>query len=184
MVPARDVSLLDQAVLTHVQSDSAQSSRAPRCTLQARIDVTAAAAGRILTALREGNRTFILSSTDGTMAARVELTLLGAGATEHVVAGKRITVDWSRGVICHGQRQITLSRTEVRLLAALMTAGSTTMSRAELIEAVWPGEASGQPVRENALAVYVCSLRKRLATIGVAQSLATVRGVGYRLATT
>ena len=38
--------------------------------------------------------------------------------------------------------------------------------------------------RENALAVYVCTLRKRLAAIGLGQALQTVRGVGYRLVLT
>ena len=56
------------------------------------------------------------------------------------------------------------------------------MSRAELIRRVWRDDTRGtRAVRENNLVVYVCSLRKRLRSIGLGSALATVRGFGYQL---
>jgi DNA-binding winged helix-turn-helix (wHTH) protein len=69
----------------------------------------------------------------------------------------------------------------LRLLAALFDGAGKPVSRKELIARVWPSDDMPATERENALAVYVCSLRKRLAAIGAASALVTVRGHGYRL---
>jgi DNA-binding response OmpR family regulator len=76
-----------------------------------------------------------------------------------------------------------LSRTELRLLAALLEGEGQVMSRADLIRRVWPGDELELADRENALGVYVCSLRKRLSMIGVGSALVTVRYVGYLIST-
>jgi len=53
--------------------------------------------------------------------------------------------------------------------------------RATLISRAWPKRKPVAAERENALGVYIHSLRKRLAAIGLANALQTVRTVGYRL---
>ena len=125
---------------------------------------------------------FVLTSGDGRLSAKVRLRLAGSGRTPHTIGGRSIFVDWSISAVEHGRSRATLSRTELRLLAALIDAGSRAMARSELIERVWPHNELPLEDRENALAVYVCCLRKRLAAVGVADAITTVRGVGYRLA--
>lgn len=158
-------------------------SRDERQTLEARIIATEAACGRIINALRNGDREFVLMSGDGRMAARVELTLVDAGVTGHRFGSVRVAVNWSEGTISSAGRSASLSRTELRLLAALLSGDGRPISRGKLIESVWPRDRVAKSVRANALAVYVCSLRKRLTAIGAANAVITVRGLGYRVAT-
>ena len=50
-----------------------------------------------------------------------------------------------------------------------------------MIARTWPRDPLVTPERENALGVYVYTLRKRLAAIGFGDALRTVRGIGYRI---
>ena len=93
----------------------------------------------------------------------------------------RLTVDWSAGVVSTPTGRTLLSKTELRLLGALLEDGRARVTAEELSQRVWPGtrtDARGCP----ALTVYVCSLRRRLASIGAGSALRTERGVGFRLA--
>jgi DNA-binding response OmpR family regulator len=56
------------------------------------------------------------------------------------------------------------------------------VTRAQLIERVWAGSNLRRSERENALTVYICTLRKRLSSVGLGGALHTVRRMGYRLA--
>jgi DNA-binding response OmpR family regulator len=154
------------------------------CTLEARIDASSAASARILKALHSGCGTFVLSAVDGQMSARVRLTIVKAGAAETVyrLGQARVAVDWSQSTVANGNRRVALSRTELRLLAALLDGEGEPVSRSSLIGRVWPDEDRTAVDRENTLGVYVHSLRKRLASIGAGNALQTVRGVGYRMA--
>jgi DNA-binding response OmpR family regulator len=184
---------MGESAVTHVTSFAAPIRQRVRrkevvatstepCTLEARIDASAAASARILRALHGGCGTFVLSAVDGQMSARVQLTVVNtpAAETEYKLGSARVTVDWSRSTIASGARRVTLSRTELRLFAALVGGDGHALSRAELISRVWPDDALPDADRENALAVYMCSLRKRLTLVGAGDALQTVRGLGYR----
>lgn len=116
------------------------------------------------------------------MSARVELTIVSTAAaeTECRLGSTRVLIDWSRSTVSNGTRCVSLSRTELRLFAALLGGEGRAMSRASLIGRVWPDDVLPDADRENALAVYMCSLRKRLTSVGAGDALQTVRGVGYR----
>jgi DNA-binding response OmpR family regulator len=167
-----------------VRRNEATAAGAQPCTLEARIDASPAASARILRALHGGCGTFVLSAVDGQMSARVQLTVTNAAAaeTEYKLGSTRVTIDWSRATVAHGARRVSLSRTELRLFAALLGGEGRPMPRAALISRVWPDDSLPDADRENALAVYICSLRKRLTAIGAGDALQTVRGVGYRAA--
>ena len=77
--------------------------------------------------------------------------------------------------------RVRLSRTELRLLEALLRGDGATVTRLQLIERVSAGSSLRRSERENALTVYVCMLRKRLSAIGLRNALHTVRRPGYRL---
>jgi OmpR family two-component system response regulator YxdJ len=163
------------------RGESASTTAQP-CTLEARIDASASASARILRALHDGCGTFVLSAVDGQVSARIQLTITNTAAaeTDYKLGSARVTVDWSRSTVANGARRVTLSRTELRLLSALLGGEGRAMTRASLISQVWPQGALSDTDRENALAVYICSLRKRLRSIGAGDALQTVRGVGYR----
>jgi DNA-binding response OmpR family regulator len=165
------------------RSDAASATQP--CTLEARIDASPAASARILRALHGGCGTFVISAVDGQMSARVQLTVVNTAAaeSEYTLGAARVTVDWSRSTVAHGAHRVSLSRTEHRLLAALLGGEGHPIPRAALISRVWPEDSAVTDTdRENALAVYMCSLRKRLTSIGAGDALQTVRGVGYRAA--
>lgn len=150
-------------------------------TLGVRIGTSPAMASRILQLLRQGVTEFVLATPDGRMRARIHVTPEETATTEHHVGNQRILIDWSRGTVENKVRRTPLSRTELRLLAALFDGNGKVHQRRALIDQVWPGDARRDTDRENALGVYICALRKRLASVGANAALQTVRGVGYRL---
>jgi two-component system, OmpR family, response regulator len=75
-------------------------------------------------------------------------------------------------------REMTLTPTEFRLLAALAARPDTVVRRAALVAAGWP---AGAIVHDNTLDAYVARIRRKLREGGAPQAIETVRGVGYRL---
>lgn len=71
----------------------------------------------------------------------------------------------------------SLSPTEYRLLAALISRRGDVVRRASLSSSAWP---PGTIVHENTLDSYVARLRRTLRDIGSEASITTARGVGYR----
>jgi two-component system, OmpR family, response regulator MprA len=73
-----------------------------------------------------------------------------------------------------GERVLELTTTEFDLLQHFMRHPRQVLSRAQLIDAVWKGEAES----DNVVAVYIGYLRHKL---GEPRLLHTVRGAGYSL---
>jgi two-component system response regulator MprA len=73
---------------------------------------------------------------------------------------------------------VQLTPTEFRLLAALAARPATVLRRRELVGAAWP---EGATVHDNTLDQYVVRMRRKLGAIAPDATIATVRGVGYRL---
>lgn len=152
------------------------------CTVEARLETSTSTGERLLAALNQGMREFVLTSRDGKLSAGVRLAVADASITPHTVNGYKLQIDWSQATVARGRDRVTLSQTELRLLAALIEGSGHPISRTDLIRRVWPEDDEDMiEERENALAVYVCSLRKRLKSIGVGSALHTVRGVGYQI---
>jgi two-component system, OmpR family, response regulator len=74
---------------------------------------------------------------------------------------------------------VALTPTEFRLLARLMARPGEAVRRRDLVRAGWP---HGAIVRENTLDAYVARLRRKLKPLEHAPEIATVHGVGYRIA--
>ncbi|WP_240770494.1 response regulator transcription factor [Nocardioides sp. GY 10127] len=77
-----------------------------------------------------------------------------------------------------GEREVTLTPTEFRLLAALAGRPGEVVRRAELVAAAWP---DGAWVSENTLDSFVRRVRTKLADAGAPAVIETVRGVGLVL---
>ena len=80
------------------------------------------------------------------------------------------------GTLRYGDREITLSKNEFRILLVLMRSRGRTVSREKLMEALWQTD---EFVDENALTVNVGRLRRKLDSIGLSDFIQTRFGVGY-----
>ncbi len=77
-----------------------------------------------------------------------------------------------------GGRQVRLTPTEYRILAALLGAGDRVVRRRELTAAAWP---AGAVVSQNTLDQYLTRVRRKLGQVPGAPNVVTVHGVGYRI---
>lgn len=109
----------------------------------------------------------------------------------------RLVLDAPRQELWVAERRVRLTRLEVSLVAALMEAHGSTLTRAELVDRVWGGP-PGHPARSGvgsargpsgrgednldvgarAVDNLILRLRRKSRTPGL---IATVRGVGFRL---
>lgn len=148
-------------------------------SLPAELQMSPRSGERLQQHVDEDGNEFVLSSPDGQLNVRLRLSL-PREASEHGAGDAKVLIDWSRSTISCGDGRVSLSRTELRLLAALFEDDGAPVERCVIIARVWPDSALTTAERENALAVYVCMLRKRLAAVGLGSALQTVRGLGYR----
>lgn len=174
-----DVVLLDMGLPDRdglgVCREIRERSRVPILAITGRGDVAARVQG-----LRSGADDYLVKpvSTDE-LLARIEAVLRRStgAAVAAVVAVGEVEVDLDRRVVTAGGEAVALTRKEFDLLAALARREGAVIERAELLEQVW-GAADASAART--LEAHVASLRSKL---GAARDVvATVRGVGYRLA--
>ena len=78
-------------------------------------------------------------------------------------------------ISCEGE-EVELTKNELRILHLLMTRKGQTVSREEMMNALWQ---SDEFVDDNTLTVNVNRLRKKLAQVGKEGYLVTKRGMGY-----
>ncbi len=107
------------------------------------------------------------------LLARVRALLRRTAPADHLRFGDLRLEPASRGA-WRGDRAIELTATEFDLLGHFLRHPRQVLSREQLIDAVWKGEADS----DNVVAVYVGYLRQKL---GEPRLLHTVRGAGYAL---
>jgi two-component system response regulator MprA len=89
-----------------------------------------------------------------------------------------LILDPSQYSVSIGRRSETLTPTEFRLLAALAARPEKVLARRDLTRTAWP---HGAIVHDNTLDVYIARIRRKLASLPGAPTIATLHGVGYRL---
>ena len=100
-----------------------------------------------------------------------------------------VSIDLDRHVVMRKGRMVTVTAVEFRLLVALAEADGRVLTRDQLLDAVYGGDADG--VLDRTIDVHIGRLRKRLGGApggggggggggGRGEVIATVRGVGYR----
>jgi two-component system OmpR family response regulator len=110
--------------------------------------------------------------------ARLHALLHRAGA-QALTETAGLLLDPTAHTVQSGERTLSLTPTEFRLLAALAARPGATLRRRQLIRAGWP---EGAMVHDNTLDVYLARLRRKLRELPGAPAITTVHGVGYRLA--
>ncbi|MDX6281209.1 MAG: hypothetical protein QOH03_2280 [Kribbellaceae bacterium] len=88
-----------------------------------------------------------------------------------------VALDPTSHQVRRGEAGEALTPTEFRLLGRLISVPGEVVRRHSLVAAGWPHGAS---VSENTLDSYLRRLRVKLDRLGIADRVATVRGVGYR----
>ncbi|GAA1581434.1 response regulator transcription factor [Kribbella karoonensis] len=93
------------------------------------------------------------------------------------VAAGEVVLDPTSHEVRRGATGEALTPTEFRLLGRLISVPGEVVRRHALVAAGWP---HGAYVSENTLDSYLRRLRVKLDRLGIAERVATVRGVGYR----
>ncbi|MEP6678976.1 MAG: response regulator [Betaproteobacteria bacterium] len=86
-----------------------------------------------------------------------------------------LALDTATRVVVHAGQQVDLSLREFALLAALLERPGAALSKSQLEERIYKW---GDEVESNAVEVHVHHLRRKLG----AETIRTIRGVGYALA--
>lgn len=113
------------------------------------------------------------------LMARIKSVLRRTGSESNsakVLRAGNLTVDLERHLVTVEDKPVDLSATEFRLLRFLLQKKGRVFSRAQILEAVWKGEAF---VEERTVDVHVRRLRAELEKAGAGELIRTVRGVGY-----
>jgi len=110
------------------------------------------------------------------LLARVRALLRRTTPADHLRFGDLRLEPASRQA-WRGERALDLTATEFELLRHFLRHPRQVLSREQLVDAVWRGEAD----TDNVVAVYVGYLRQKLEQGGEPRLLHTVRGAGYAL---
>ena len=111
------------------------------------------------------------------LVARLRALLRRAGADPSTPVGL-LQLDPLTHAIVDGDKEVSLTPTEFRLLAALAAQPGVVLRRRDLVRAAWP---EGAIVHDNTLDQYVARLRRKLRDVSDDLSITTTHGVGYRL---
>jgi two-component system response regulator MprA len=112
------------------------------------------------------------------LVARLRALLRRAGADPVTTVGP-LRLDPTTHAAGHGTREVSLTPTEFRVLAAMAARPGVVLRRRDLVRAAWP---EGAIVHDNTLDQYVARLRRKLRELELVElQISTTHGVGYRL---
>lgn len=92
-----------------------------------------------------------------------------------------VTLSIDQHILSYNAQSIDLTKREFTLLETLFQNPGTIINRDTLLENMWDDI---QFVDDNTLSVNMTRVRKKLADLGITDSIETVRGVGYKLSIT
>jgi two-component system response regulator MprA len=168
-----DVGLPDADGRDVCQALRARGSRAPVLFLTARDAVTDRLAG-----FSAGGDDYVTKPFHfDEVVARLRALLRRSGADPAATVGS-LRLDPMVHAAVSGEREVSLTPTEFRVLAALAAQPGAVIRRRDLVRAAWP---EGAIVHDNTLDQYVARLRRKLREISEDMTITTAHGVGYRL---
>lgn len=109
------------------------------------------------------------------LAARVEVLARRRSESAQTDA-PGVVLDPARHCLRYGEREVRLTPTEFRLLAAITSRSGEVVRRRAVVAAAWP---DGAIVTENTVDAYAARVRRKLREVGSPYELVAVRGVGF-----
>lgn len=91
---------------------------------------------------------------------------------------KGITLDTLKSTIKYQEKEIELTKTEIKTLHYLFTNKEKIIARADIINYLWDNEVYAD---DNSLSVIITRLREKLKEIGIENLIETKRGQGYKI---
>lgn len=113
------------------------------------------------------------------LLARIAALLKRSGlntATSNILTYKDFQLNLSNATITYNEKEIELTKNEVKILSYLINHKGEIVSRELLMEYLWSTEYF---VDDSTLTVNITRLRKKLAEIGIENVIETRRGLGY-----
>ena len=98
--------------------------------------------------------------------------------TQEKMIYKDVELDVVRGIVKYRDKQVDLSKNELKIMNYLFMHKGEIVPRVELVEYLWDQQVF---IDDNALSVNVTRLRTKLGQIGVCDFIETKRGMGYRI---
>lgn len=91
---------------------------------------------------------------------------------------KGLTLNPIKGCMSYGEKEMELTKNEIRILACLMNQEGEIVSRMNLIEYLWDNQIY---IDDNTLSVNITRLRGKLDELGLIDYIKTRRGLGYQI---
>lgn len=114
------------------------------------------------------------------LISRIKSVLRRNGKSESVFFIEDLKIDFLRGTVYKGYKEVFLSSLEYRLLLVFANNHGIILSRDKLHEEVW--DISGEFVNDNTLTVYIKRLREKIEDDPQnPKIIKTIRGLGYKL---
>ena len=113
------------------------------------------------------------------LLARIAALLKRSGlntATSNILTYKDFQLNLSNATITYNEKEIELTKNEVKILSYLINHKGEIVSRELLMEYLWSTEYF---VDDSTLTVNITRLRKKLEEIGIENVIETRRGLGY-----
>lgn len=146
------------------------------------IVVTSGASSSVLTSLLAvGVDDFVCGdnrSAELVVRLRRQLRRVSPHALPMPLGSETLEYDGVRRTVAANGRCIALTSREFEVFRCLIETPDTLLSREQILERVW-GKGHDQPGASGIVGVYVLYLRRKLAKLGLAHALRTVKGKGY-----
>lgn len=102
------------------------------------------------------------------------------GSVQHHFRLKTLDIDMDRARVYKSGVELNLSVTEYKLLLMLAKHNQQTLTRAQIIDALWEGDT--QYINDNTLSVNIMRLREKIEdTPNQPKYIVTIRGLGYSI---
>lgn len=113
------------------------------------------------------------------LLARINL-LLRRGTFEQVCITKHkgIQLNLVAGTLTANEKEIELTKTELKIMYYLFRHTGEIVPRINLVEYLWDNEIH---IDDNTLSVNIMRIREKLRSLGVADFIQTKRGMGYKI---
>lgn len=103
---------------------------------------------------------------------------LSPSGNENIIMYEELKLDTGRGSLSIGDKEVELTKNEMRILAYLIKNQGQIVTREALISYLWDAE---EFVDDNTLTVNINRVRSKLKEINAGDMIQTKRGIGYLL---